>query len=160
MKITHRYSGATLWESPCSNLCNADLCNADLRNADLRGADLRDAYLGGAYLRDANLGEILDDVPLVENIDAAILIAVEQSQKLGKTGLDMSKWHTCESTHCRAGWAITLAGEQGRKLEDQYGPAVAGSLIYLRAGAERIPNWYASNDRALADMRERAGVSV
>ena len=116
--------------------------------ADLRGANLRGAYLGGANLRDAN-------APIVPNIDAAILAAIEAGGKL-----EMDKWHSCGMTHCRGGWAITLAGEPGRELEQLFGPAVAGSLIYAASRPDkRIPDFYASTEDALADIRAAAGVA-
>ena len=142
-----------------ADLADADLADANLADAYLADANLRGAYLAGAYLGDANLGDVLDGVPAIESIDAAILAAVEASQALGKDGLRMSTWHTCESTHCRAGWAIHLAGNEGYELEREYGPAMAGTLIYLKAGATRIPDWYASDDAAMADLRERAGAA-
>jgi hypothetical protein len=64
IEIKHRFTGATLYTSPRTNLidalrdavvAHADLGGADLRDADLRDADLRDAYLGGAYLGGADL---------------------------------------------------------------------------------------------------------
>ena len=67
----------------------------------------------------------------------------------------MNTWHTCETTHCRAGWAITLAGSKGLELETKYGPNVAGCMIY-RASTGRVPNFYASNEAALADIRAQA----
>jgi hypothetical protein len=59
MKILHRYTGAVLWESPCSTMhetvAGAIKANADLSYADLRYADLRSANLSSANLRSANL---------------------------------------------------------------------------------------------------------
>jgi len=70
--------------------------------------------------------------------------------------LDMHTWH-CGTTHCRAGWAITLAGEEGAKLEAQVGPWMAGALIYVAStGREEIPNFFTSTDAALADIQECA----
>jgi hypothetical protein len=71
--------------------------------------------------------------------------------------LDMSSWHACETTHCRAGWAITLAGPAGKALEGAVGPSAAGALIYAASGSHPVPNWTASNADALADMKRRAG---
>lgn len=72
--------------------------------------------------------------------------------------LDMGSWHACETTHCRAGWAITLAGEAGAKLESEVGPAAAGALIYAKSCPDKpIPNFYASTKDALADIKARAG---
>jgi hypothetical protein len=107
--------------------------------ADLRGADLRVADLSGA--------------PKIENIHKAIYAAASADG-----ALNMGKWHTCETTHCRAGWAVHLAGEEGRALEENIGTAAAGALIYIASDPtlERVPNWYASNDEALADMKALA----
>lgn len=134
-----------------ANLICADLSDADLSDADLRGAKLRGAYLRGADLRGV-IG--LPDAPVIPAIDAVILAAIEAGG-----GLDMSSWHACETTHCRAGWAITLAGERGKELERLYGPSVAAALIYHASDPDRpIPDWHAKNEAAMADMRERAGV--
>jgi hypothetical protein len=68
----------------------------------------------------------------------------------------MNQWHTCETTHCRSGWTIHLAGEAGYKLEKEVGPNVAGALITLASCAylnSRVPNFYATNEAALADIR-------
>ena len=113
------------------------------------GLAVKWAYLSGADLSRANLsGADLSGAPIIPKIDAAILAAIEA----GGT-LDMSAWHTCETTHCRAGWAITLAGEAGAKLEAAYGPAVAGSLIYAASRPDRrIPNFYADDEAAMADI--------
>jgi hypothetical protein len=136
-----------------ANLRGANLHGAFLRGANLRGANLRGANLSGANLSDANLrganlrGANLLAAPIVPSLDAAILAAVETFGTL-----EMSTWHTCETTHCRAGWAITLAGDAGKALERQVGPAVAGALIY-HASTGRVPNFYANNKAALSDIR-------
>ena len=124
-----------------SNLSDANLSDANLSGADLSWADLSRADLSRADL---------PSVPVVPELDAAILAAVEAGGEL-----DMHDWHTCATTHCRAGWAITLAGDAGAALEAQYGPNVAGALIY-HASAGYVPDFYASNEDALADMRRRA----
>lgn len=66
----------------------------------------------------------------------------------------MSAWHKCKTTHCMAGWAVTLAGEPGKDLESRYGPQQAGHMIYT-ASIGRAPHFFASNERALESMRER-----
>ena len=119
-------------------LSDAVLSDADLRDADLSGADLRGSLKG---------------VPIVPHIDAAILAAVEG----GAGKLDMGDWHRCETTHCRAGWAIHLAGAAGAALEFAMGPASAGSLIYAASRPGKpIPNFYCDNKAALADLRAGA----
>jgi len=146
-------SGADLRGADLSGavLSGADLSGADLSGADLSGADLRGADLRGAVLRDA----VLPPAPVVPNIDAAILGEIEAG-----AGLEMDNWHTCETTHCIAGWAIVLAGKEGRDLEAAVGPAAAGALIYAASNpAAPIPDFYATNEKALADLRKRAGKS-
>src|SRR5579872_3205025 len=169
-----------------ADLRGADVGGANLGGANLGGANLGDAYLGGAnlggaYLRDArnapaSLADHLDpetpyvrkrrarqehaalyrqhhpEVPVVERLDAQILAAIE-----GRGGvLDMANWHTCETTHCRAGWAVHLAGKAGYELEEKLGGAeYAGRAIY-RASTGRSPYFFASNERALEDIRRCA----
>ena len=136
-------SGKITW-----NTFIADARRADLTDADLTRADLTRANLTGADLTGANLPTIVK----VENIDARILAAVES----GGT-LKMDSWHTCETTHCRAGWAITLAGDGGRVLEDIYGSAVAGALIYAASRPSKpIPNFYQNTASAMASIRADA----
>jgi hypothetical protein len=149
-----------------ANLRGADLSEAYLRGANLRGAYLRRANLRGAYLSEANLRRAdLSEANLrraylptsikVKNLDARILEILES----GEGQIDMSSWHTCETTHCRAGWAIMLAGEAGRVLEDIYGPSAAGAIIYASSYPDLpIPDFVASDEDALADMRERAAL--
>ena len=142
-----------------ADLRGAVLRDADLRDADLSGADLRDADLRGAVLRDAVLRDAdLRDAPVVEHLDAKILQQIEAKPE----SFDMRSWHgdegeACGTTHCRAGWAITLAGKEGKDLEKKLGPAWAGTLIYLKSRPGKpIPNFCASNEEALADIRKCA----
>ena len=133
-----------------ANLTGADLTGADLAGADLARANLTDADLADArnipegtpsadpatpYSRDtspdlaARAKRYRDrhpEIPVVEHLDRKILDAIT----VGGGKLDMGRWHSCETTHCRAGWAITLAGEQGATLETRVGPHLAGAMIY------------------------------
>jgi hypothetical protein len=69
----------------------------------------------------------------------------------------MSNWHTCETTHCRAGWVITLAGEAGKALEKFHGPLLAAQLIYRESGYSINPcRFFDSNEAALEDMKRLA----
>jgi hypothetical protein len=133
-----------------ADLTGADLTRADLTRANLTGADLTGADLSGAKLTGAKLSGVT--IPVVPKIDVAILAAIESAP--GVQRLDMLEWHMCETTHCRAGWAIHLAGEPGYALEKAVGPAAAGGLIYAasRPGV-RVPDFYATNDAAMADIR-------
>ena len=70
----------------------------------------------------------------------------------------MAQWHStvCNTTHCRAGWAIHLAGQAGYALEAKLGSSVAGALIYARSCQEfAVPDFLDSNEAAIADMRAR-----
>ena len=121
--------------------------------AVLRGADLRGAVLRGAVLRDADLSRGLSGVPFIKDIHQTVYAAAS------KPGcLDMSSWHYCETTHCRAGWVVTLAGEGGKALEWAMGTPAAAAMIYLKSdpSIEKIPDFYADNDDALEDMKRLA----
>jgi len=176
-------AGANLWHAYLAGayLAGAYLADANLAGANLAGANLADAYLADAYLADArhvpqgvtatdppepyrrpstpaDYASIAEryrqrhpEVPVVPNLDRQILDRIERSG----SSLDMADWHTCETTHCRAGWAIALAGEDGRRLEAERGPFYAGAAIY-RASTGRVPHFFASNSEALEDLRARA----
>jgi hypothetical protein len=132
-----------------ANLTDADLTGADLRSADLRGADLTGAILRGA-------GLVCNQIPVIPNIDAAIVDAIDAGG-----ALKMSSWHTCETTHCRAGWAIVLAGPVGAFMESLWGSAVAGALIYAASDPKRkVPDFFTDDASAMADMRERAAAQL
>ena len=139
-------------------LRGAYLRGADLRGAYLEGADLRGAYLEGADLRGADLeGADFGSAPIIPNIHTAVFNAATQTPD----ALDMGDWHTCETTHCRAGWVTTLAGEAGAKLEDEIGTPAAAMAIYAASDAEYFqrdgcPDFYCGNDAALADMKRLA----
>jgi Pentapeptide repeats (8 copies) len=166
-----------------ADLAGANLAGAYLADANLAGANLAGAYLADAYLADARNvpagTEVTDppepyvrnpptatlaaraeryrqrhpEVPVVEALDRRILDAVT----VGGGTLDMGSWHseTCQTTHCRAGWAITLAGEAGAALEKQHGPQRAGAMIY-RASTGRAPFFFARTDDALEDIKRCA----
>jgi hypothetical protein len=133
-----------------ADLTGAVLTGAVLRRAVLRRADLTGAVLRGAVLRGADLtGAVLPPAPIVPKIDVAIAAAIDAGGSL-----NMRDWHTCGTTHCRAGWAITLAGEAGAQLESKIGPAAAGALIYAASRPGKpVPNFYASNSDAMDDIR-------
>ena len=165
-------------------LGGANLGGADLRSANLRGADFRGAYLGGANLRDADLrGAYLGDADIRgaylggANLSGANLSSANlRGANLGglpvkikdihktiyaaasKDGaLDMDSWH-CGTTHCRAGWVIQLSGEAGKALEWAIGTPTAAALIYMASDPklEKIPDFYATNEEALEDMKRLA----
>jgi hypothetical protein len=73
----------------------------------------------------------------------------------------MSTWHTCQTTHCRAGWVVTLAGDEGKALERRFDTPLAAMMIYDAScpGYQINPcRFYDSNEDALEDMRKLAEV--
>jgi hypothetical protein len=71
---------------------------------------------------------------------------------------DMSTWHTCETTHCRAGWIVQLAGEEGKKLESFHNTPLAAFLIYEASSPIKVsfPRFYENNLKAMADIERCA----
>ena len=97
-------------------------------------------------------------VPVIPAIDALI----EDAINAGGT-LDMGAWHGgtdelwCGTTHCRAGWAIHLAGAQGRALQDRRGPYWAAQLIYAASRpGQRDVDFFTSHATAWADIQKCA----
>jgi hypothetical protein len=71
----------------------------------------------------------------------------------------MDRWHTCETTHCRAGWVVTLAGDAGKKLEQQTSTLFAAMQIYDKSDPVNLvnpPRFFEGNATALADMKRLA----
>jgi len=128
------FRGADLRNADLSgaDLRNADLRNADLRNAVLRGADLSNAVFRGAVLRGAVLrGAVL---PIIKNIHQEIYAAASQP-----SALDMGHWHVCDTTHCRGGWVVFLAGQGGKDGEPTVSPD--GRLTYPDGHSEAGRVW-------------------
>lgn len=98
-------------------------------------------------------------VPAVFKLEGSVLGAIEDARGAGARGLDMARWHACPTTNCLAGWACVLAGADGAALEEMVGAATAGGLIYY-ASTGRLPNWYASDEDALADLRRHAAIEA
>ena len=92
-------------------------------------------------------------VPKIDDIHRKLYAAVSQPK-----ALNMDAWHTCETTHCRAGWVVHLAGEAGYALEKQTTTLFAAQQIYKASGYLISPvRFYDGNDKAMADMRALAG---
>jgi hypothetical protein len=88
-------------------------------------------------------------VPKIENIHTKVLEAVTASPQ----SLNMERWHSCNTTHCRAGWVVHLAGEAGYALERFHNTVLAAQLIYRESGYEINPcRFYDSDKDAMADI--------
>jgi hypothetical protein len=96
----------------------------------------------------------MGNYPVVENIHQKVFEAASAPH-----GLQMNTWHTCNTTHCRAGWVIHLAGERGYALEQKTGPVFAAMQIY-NASSPDIPvapvRFFEDNQTALQDMKQCA----
>ena len=126
------------WNGNVLHSIEADSIKAAVELLLGRGADLSGAVLSGAeYYK-------------VSNLHTKILAAIEA----GGT-LEMSTWHTCETAHCRAGWAVHLAGNAGRLLESIYGSEMAGALIHQAScpWLEKVPDFHCGNEAALKDIK-------
>jgi len=127
-----------------ADLSGANLSGADLSRANLRGADLSGANLSGADLSGADLsGADLPKIDRYENLRGDICARVCATPQ----HLEMSAWHTCETTHCLAGWA-TVIHPQGRLLESIYGTSAAAAIIFHVCEGE-VPDFHSDNETAM-----------
>lgn len=95
----------------------------------------------------------LPPVPVIADIHNAVLSAVTKDG----CALDMSAWHACETSHCRAGWVVFLAGKEGKSLEDATSTLFAAMQIYQASGYEISPcRFFDSDEEAMADMKRLA----
>src|SRR5258706_125937 len=120
IKVLNRWTGSLIHES--LELVIAEHLKWLKREGGER-ADLRGSNLSGSNLSGSNLS----GVPIIPNIHQVVYEAASKPN-----ALDMSAWHSCETTHCRAGWVITLAGLDGRAMEYCLGTPAAAALIYIK----------------------------
>jgi hypothetical protein len=109
----------------------------------------------GAFCGCTSLTSIPDELfTPVAHLDAKISELIG-----GKFTLEMGQYHTCETTHCRAGFAIIAAGERGLELERKLGSDTAGRIIYVssRPGIP-CPDFYCDNETALSDIMRCAAL--
>ncbi len=97
---------------------------------------------------------IRSEVPLLKNPYTTILAAINSAG----CKLDMGDWHSCKTTHCLAGWTIDKCGVAGYEAEKRFGGTPeAAALILLKSRPEApLPNFYATNDQAMAFIKARA----
>ena len=142
-EIKSRWSMKTIFE------CELDVKFDNSPEKIRLGEAVKNAVLSGADLR-----ENLEGVPFIKDIHQTVYNACT----VPPDALDMVGWHKCETTHCRAGWVVTLAGEGGKALEFAMGTPAAAAIIYLKSDPklEKMPDFYCSNEEALADMKRLA----
>jgi len=92
-------------------------------------------------------------IPAIDNIHQRILDAVSKPE-----ALDMSAWHTCETTHCRAGWVVTLAGKEGTELEAKTSTCHAAMQIYKASSPIRVSpvRFFETDALAMEDIKRCA----
>lgn len=78
------------------------------------------SYCSGCSGLKNNQLESFPEIPVIENIHQKVLEAVSRPN-----ALNMDQWHSCETTHCRDGWVIHLAGAKGYELEKRTSPVFA-----------------------------------
>ena len=126
--------------SDCSGCSDCSDCSGCLRCSDC--SDCSDLFPQKAPAT----------VPVIQDIHQKVFAAASQPGCL-----NMDAWHTCDTTHCRAGWVVTLAGEAGRQLEKATSTLFAAMQIYKASGYPISPvRFYDDNETALADMRRLA----
>jgi Pentapeptide repeats (8 copies) len=154
-------SGANLSDA---NLIRANLSGANLIRANLSGADLSGANLSDANLSDANLiradliradlsGADLSGADGIPKVDPALPLLVAEAILAEPALLDMRCWHgssSCGTTHCLAGWAVTLT-PGGNLLEQRVGSSTAGQLLLPSAAHLFLE----SNEKALTWCNEQ-----
>lgn len=138
--------------SDCTHCSGCSRCSGCTRCTNCSGCTSCSDCTGCSYYYDDKV-----EVPVIADLHKRLYEAVTAS-----TGaLDMSQWHTCDTTHCRAGWVVTLAGEAGAKLERRFGSLLAAMKIYDAScpGFKIAPcRFFDSNEEALADIKRLAGV--
>ena len=74
----------------------------------------------------------------------------------------MDKWHTCDTTHCRAGWVEHLAGIKGKELAAATSTEFAAMQIYKVSSNIKVspPRFYESNEVAMADIQRCADEEI
>jgi hypothetical protein len=91
--------------------------------------------------------------PKIENIHQKVYEAASQPE-----ALNMHQWHACNTTHCRAGWVVHLAGAAGRKLEAHTSTLFAAMQIYGASSNINVSpvRFFEDNATALEDMKKCA----
>ena len=122
-------------------------CDADDLSRLVRDCDAYDLS------RIKRIQSVIESAPTLEKPYTQILAAVNRDG----CNLNMKTWHTCETTHCTAGWTVHLAGKEGYATEAALSTQAAADLILRksRPGTPR-PNFFASNEAAMAFIEARA----
>jgi len=91
---------------------------------------------------------------IIPDIHKVILEAATETNH----SLDMSDWHICETTHCRAGWVVAISGEAGKDLEEKTSTEFAAMMIYKNSSKIKVSPamFYTSKEASISDMQRCA----
>ena len=91
--------------------------------------------------------------PVIPSIHRTVFEAASKPE-----ALRMDTWHTCENTHCWAGWVVTLAGAEGKKLEQFFDTPLAAMKILDASSPIPVSpvHFFETNDDALWHMKKLA----
>ena len=133
--------------SDCSDCIGCRDCSDCIGCSDCVGKN----NLSAKQSKDKKEKHEFPEVPKIENVHQKVFAAASD-----KGALDMRNWHTCETTHCRAGWVVTLAGKEGRNLEEKTSTLFAAMQIYKASSSIRVypPRFFDENEKALEDMKQ------
>ena len=137
-------SNEVCWNcSGCSDCSGCSGCSDCSRCSDLKNA--RPVQ--------SEEGNHIWNIPKIENIHQKVLEAVSKPE-----AFDMSTWHTCETTHYRAGWVVHLGGPAGYALEAQTSTQFAAMQIYKESSPIRVSptRFFETNEVAMADIKRCA----
>jgi len=107
-----------------------------------------------------SVAEKFSIVPILKQIHKQVQTAI--SYKKEENIIDMSEWHACDTircqAHCRGGWVVFLAGEEGRELEEQTSPCFAAMQIYDKSSSIKVPpsRFFDTDEQAIEDIKRCA----
>jgi hypothetical protein len=121
--------------------------------------DLRGGTVTDCTVTNCNVTGGTPQIPIITQIHQRVYHAA-----ISEGAFDMMTWGPeeytpeCETTRCRAGLVVHLAGQAGYALKSICGWQGAAWLIYKTSDPtiERVPDFFASNDDAMADMKRLA----
>jgi Pentapeptide repeats (8 copies) len=146
-----------------ADLSHADLTGARLTDAEVIGADLHGADLSGACRAFADLTSAKLAGAKVDLISAEIAVLSLNRSILAARRLvgwidEESIWKRANAC-CRGGWAVILAGEQGRTLAQSHGLLAAAAFIHVSscpALGGQVPNFHAYDLESYEDLQQLA----
>lgn len=138
----------------CTNCTNCTNCEACMDSRDCESCwDCKTLTNCSYYFNACSIDP--SEIPIIEDIHRKLYEAISsEGCKLG-----VHSWHTCDTTHCWAGWIVHLAGEKGYELEKKTNTPFAAHLIYKASGYE-IPmdRFYDNNETVMQDIKRLARV--